>query len=91
MITQIGGPDAVSVTKDPRRKSQSIQFDKRARIPYNAKMLMSEADAYSPNHLNAAYKRKRQNALWTSFSITLGSVLFLGTYLGINALKKGRV
>lgn len=87
MITQVSGPSTVGVTKDPRRKSQSLKFDKRARIPHNAKFIKEGVDSYSPTYLRE-YERQQKNALWTSVSIVLGSALFTIGYFTLSALKK---
>lgn len=88
MITQVGGPDTISVTKDPRRKSQNVQFNNSTRIHYNAKALKGGMDSYNPNSLSREYRQQKSNALWTSISIGLGSVLFMAGCLIASGLKK---
>lgn len=79
MITQISGPNTVGVTKDPRRKAQSVRFKKNTSIASHSS---TAAKGYSD------YARQQKNALWTSVSIVLGSIVFTVGYFTLSALKK---
>ena len=74
MITQISGLNAGGVTKDPRRKAQRIQFKHRSNIPYKS-------------NYDRETDRQQKNALWTSASIVMGSVLFTVGYFMLSGLK----
>lgn len=79
MITQVSGRNAVSVTKDPRRKAQSIQFRDRSNIPYTQNY-----------KYDREYERQQKNALWTSVSIVLGALLFTMGYFMLSSMKKAK-
>lgn len=74
MITQVSGLNTSGVTKDPRRKAQRIQFKHSANIPYKS-------------NYNLEYERQQRNALLTSVSIVMGSVLFTVGYFMLSGLK----
>lgn len=80
MITQVSGPNTYGVTKDPRRKAQSVRFKERSMIPYK-----SNYDGY-----NKEYERQQKNALWTSISIVAGAVLFTVGYFMLSGLKTAK-
>ena len=75
MITQVNAYGS-GVVKDPRRKAQSVQFKHRANIPYTGQY-------------NKEFEQQRNNALWTSFSIVAGSILFTVGYFMISAWNAG--
>ncbi|MFA7658451.1 MAG: hypothetical protein WCY19_03360 [Candidatus Gastranaerophilaceae bacterium] len=75
MITQVSGLNVSGVTKDPRRKAQSIQFRRHSNIPYKS-------------NYDTEYERQQRNALWTSVSIVIGSVLFTVGYFMLSGLKR---
>lgn len=77
MITQVSGLDVRGVSKDPRRKAQSIQFRHRSNIPYQ-------------KSYEEAFARQQKNALWTSISIVAGSILFTSLYFMISAFQKSK-
>ena len=74
MITSVNSFNPSGVIKDPRRKSQSVQFKERAVVPYK--------DAYTQQHSN-----QKSNALLTSSSIVAGSVLFTIGYFLLSAMS----
>lgn len=74
MITQVSGLSSGVIAKDPRRKAQRIQFRHSAQIPYQSSY-------------NKDYEQQQKNALWTSVSIVLGSVLFTAGYFFFSGLK----
>lgn len=74
MITQVSGLSVNSVTKDPRRKAQSVKFRNHSRIPYT-------------HNYEEEYARQQKNALWTSVSIVAGSVLFTVGYFMLSSIK----
>jgi len=74
MITQVSGLNAGGVAKDPRRKAQRIQFKRGSNIPYQS-------------NYNKDYDRQQRNALLTSVSIVIGSVLFTVGYFMLSGLK----
>ncbi len=76
MITKVTGHAAVGVAKDPRRKSQSVQFKKRPTIPYKSGEELLE------------YRRQQKNALFTSMSIVAGSLLFTIGYFALAGAKR---
>lgn len=88
MITQVGSPDTISVTKDPRRKSQSLKFNSHAEIPYNAKVFKNGVDTYGANKLE---KNPMGKAFWTSIYSVLGAVLLVGGVLTLTAAKDARI
>lgn len=75
MITQVNALGS-GVIKDPRRKAQSVQFKRGADIPYKS-------------GYNEQFTRQKNNALWTSFSIVAGSILFTIGYFMLAALNTG--
>lgn len=75
MITQIGGLNTVSVTKDPRRKAQSAQLKNHSNISYKSNY---EQD----------YVRSQRNAFWTSISVVAGAILFTMSYFILSSIKK---
>ena len=84
MITQIGGPDTISVAKDPRRKSQSLKFNSHAEIPSNPKVFKNSMDTYNG-------KSPIDKAFWTSIYSVLGAVLLVGGVLTLTAAKDARL
>lgn len=78
MITKVSGLNPSCDTKDPRRKAQRLVFKNGANIPYKS--------SYDSDF---EYKQQQRNALWTSMSIILGSLLFMGGYLILT--KKAKV
>lgn len=74
MITQVNGLEAYRVPKDPRRKSQSIQFRNHSQIPYKS-------------NYDEEFARQQKNAFWTSISIVAGSVLFTVVYFLLSGMK----
>lgn len=75
MITQVSGFNVSGVTKDPRRKAQSIQFKRHSNIPYKS-------------GYDEEFERQQRNALWTSISIVVGSVLFVVGYFLLSGKKR---
>lgn len=75
MITQVSGLDTRGVTKDPRRKAQSVQFKKQLNIPYT-------------QNNDTEHVRQKKNALWTSVSIIAGALLLVVGYFLIGGMKK---
>lgn len=67
MITQVSGFNASSSAKDPRRKAQSIRLKHISDIPYRS-------------NYEKEYREQQKNALQTSITIVLGSVLFTMGY-----------
>jgi len=78
MITQVGGRIRTDVSKDPRRRAQSVQFRNRICIPYQGK----GDDSYTP---------QEQKALRTSLLVVAGSMLFMVAYFTITALGTKKV
>ena len=74
MITQVGSQNSIScATRDPRRKSQSVQFRNRSIIPYKGE--------------NIDVKRQQNSALLSSLAIVAGSVLFTMGFFLLSAIK----
>jgi len=75
MISQIGGLDSCRAAKDPRRKAQSMRF---------------KNNATAPSHIRykALNKSPKESAAWTSFSIFVGSALFLFGVATISLMKR---
>ncbi|MDD3435641.1 MAG: hypothetical protein PHC64_00660 [Candidatus Gastranaerophilales bacterium] len=67
MITRVSGLNTGSVVKDPRRKSQRMQFKNAYNVPYQSS-------------LEQEYRQQQKNALISSISIVLGSVAFMIGY-----------
>lgn len=67
MITKVSGLNPDCVIKDPRRKAQRVQFKHSANIPYKS-------------NYDTEYRQQQKNALWTSMSIVLGSLVFMAGY-----------
>lgn len=77
MITKVSGLDPRALGNDPRRKAQSTQFKRHSKIPYT-------------KSYEEAFARQQKNALWTSISIVVGSILFTSLYFMFSALKRAR-
>lgn len=77
MITQVSGLDTRGITKDPRRKAQSVQFRHQLVIPYT-------------QNNDTEYIRQKKNALWTSVSIVAGAILFTVAYFLLAGAKKAK-
>jgi len=73
MITKINGLDARGTAKDPRRKTQRMQFKNGTSIPYQY--------GYSQQ-----YSKQKNNTLLTSVAIVAGSILFTVGYFVLSAL-----
>lgn len=69
MITQVSGFNAGGIIRDPRRKSQSVEFKHQAKIPYKS---AAAAEAYGKE-----FKQQQQKALRTSIATIAGCGLFL--------------
>ena len=80
MITQVCGPSVSGVTKDPRRKAQSVQFKHRSNIAYSQNYTSS----------NNPYIREEQKAMKTSTAIVLGSFLCVLGYFLFSGWHKSR-
>lgn len=68
MITKVSGLNTDCVIKDPRRKSQRVQFKEYNNIPYKS------------SYYDDEYVQQRKDALWSSFFIVLGSIAFMVAY-----------
>lgn len=77
MITSVSSYNSRGAVKDPRRKSQSIQFRK------------SSEDSYRSADVNQNLKQKN-SAQITTGAIVAGSVLFTTGYFVLSALSLGR-
>jgi len=75
MISQISGLDSCCAIKDPRRKAQSMRFKNNADTSVQTK--------------NAPVnKSPKENAIWTSFSIIVGAVVFVVGYFMVSSMRK---
>ena len=76
MITRVSGADSAGMAKDPRRKSQRPQFKHSCQIPYKSSYEMD-------------YRQQQKNALWSSASIIMGSLIFMiGYYMLTRRVKE---
>ena len=89
MITQVSGPNTVGVTKDPRRKAQSVKFKKNEAVGVVAKLAKEQVSGHYAKP-SSEYYRQQQTALWTSVSIVLGAVLLPAIYFIFSEFKKIR-
>ncbi len=78
MISQVGGLDSCRAVKDPRRKAQQMRFKNNASIPSHVKTSGYVTEPQTP----------KDNAIWTSFSIIMGALIFIGGYIILSASKK---
>ena len=74
-FTQVSAFNVSGVTKDPRRKAQSIQFKRHSNIPYKS-------------GYDEEFEREQRNALWTSVSIVVGAVVFVVGYFLLSGIKR---
>jgi len=79
MITQVCGPSVSGVTKDPRRKSQSVQFKHHSNIPYTQNYTSKNP-----------YIVQEEKAMRTSTYIVGGSFLCVLGYFLISGCNKAR-
>ena len=73
MITKISGLNTCGTIKDPRRKTQNMQFKNTSNLSYQS------------GH-NDQFVKQKNNALFTSISIVAGSILFTAGYFMLSAL-----
>lgn len=77
MITQVSSFDTRGITKDPRRKAQSVQFKNKLNIPYT-------------QNNDTEYVKQKKNALWTSVTIVAGTLLFAVGFLLLSGMKTAK-
>jgi hypothetical protein len=76
MITSVSSYNARGNAKDPRRKSQSVQFRKSSDVPNQS--------GYRDQH-----SKHKSNAQVTSGAIVAGSVLFTVGYFVLSGMSMG--
>lgn len=81
MITQVVGPNVGNVAKDPRKKSQRVQFKHNSSVPYSQ---------YYSSYSNNGYRQDENNAMRTSIFIAIGAVLFTTGYFLLSSLKTAK-